>query len=216
MIENQGLSVDEVVARLKLAGLIVCLPADLPLQRTLVVADALLASPVLAVEVEMVGVDTAVIQDIHKRANGKMTVGAKVETEAQAKTALQAGAHFISSEQWDTAVWHLCREQASLYIPGSMSVATVEGTWKRGCDAVRVRTGGSDGPAYAATVCELFAEMLITVAADITLENVAEYGRAGADAVFIDQAIYQHDMQTMADIISKARQMQKAWESYEN
>jgi len=216
VIENETLDQKEVLARLKLAGLIACLPGDLPMQKTLVVVDALLAAPILAVEVSLVAEDTAVIRDILNRAKGAMTVGAKVETAGQARTALETGAHFITTEQWQTAVWQRCQTLDTLYIPGAMAAATVAGIQKKGCETVRLRTGGVEGAAFAAMICHHFSGMLIMIDADVTPETVGHYGRAGSGAVFVSGAIYKGCHQKMTDIINRARALQKGWESYED
>ncbi|MCP5097744.1 MAG: hypothetical protein GY943_19530, partial [Chloroflexi bacterium] len=93
----------QIIKQIKMAGIIASLPGDMPLQSILQVADALLAAPVLGVEVSMQDEQgVQIIADLAKRADGKMVIGAEgVETAVQAQSALDAGAEYISSSRLD-------------------------------------------------------------------------------------------------------------------
>lgn len=199
---------------LKTAGLIASLPGDLPLQNVIDVADALLASPVLTVEVVLAGNDTAVVHDLCQRAGRKMVVGARVETQAAATAALAAGAHFVTTLTWNTAVWETCRQQQTAYLPGIISLMAAEEAQKRGCTLIRLRTGGPDGPAYVTAVRQAQPQLSLVVDAPVNEKTIGAYSRAGATAVFVGEAIFTHPTQPMADIITRARRLQKAWDHH--
>jgi 2-keto-3-deoxy-6-phosphogluconate aldolase len=207
-----------LLSQLKLSGIIAILPGDLPLQSIIPAVDALLAAPVSAVMVALAdGISTAVqstavLRDIRQRAGSQMVVGAEVETTSQTEAALAAGAQFISTQKWDTAVSDICRQHQVLHLPGVMSLIAASTAEQRGYSMIRLRTGGIDGPDYVSMVQKTCPNLLLVVDADINPDIIGSYGRAGATAVLAGQAIFTGPHQPMADIISRARSLQKAWE----
>lgn len=197
---------------LKESGIIATLPGSLPLPLVTMVADALLAAPVLAVEVVLSGGDTAVIQDLCRRAGHLMMVGARIQAATQAAPALAAGSRFITTLQWDTAVWQQCEALQVDYLPGVMSGLAAQEVAARGCRWFRLRTGGGNGADYTAAVRQTVPQAGLAADADISPQNLAAYSRAGADAVFAGPAIFTGPGQTMADIIIRARELQQAWD----
>lgn len=198
--------------QLNLSGIIATLPGDLPLQSIIHCTDALLAAPISAVMVALTdSMDTAVLRDVRQRAGQQMVLGAEVETTDQTEAALAAGAQFISTQKWDTAVSDICRQHQVLHLPGVMSLMAASTAEQRGYSMVRLRTGGSDGPGYVSTVQKTCPNLSLVVDADVNPETIGSYGRAGATAVLAGSAIFTGPLQPMADIISRARALQKGW-----
>ena len=55
--------------------------------------------------------------------------------------------------------------------------------------------------------------MNVLVAADISSENIIDYAKTGVTAVITQNAIFTNPPQTMADIITRARILQSAWQA---
>ena len=74
-----------IVEKLKEAGIVVALPGNLPLATILPIADALLASPILAVDVAFGGDELPqLLHDLRQRAGDKLLIGvSEVETAVQ-------------------------------------------------------------------------------------------------------------------------------------
>jgi len=195
------------------AGVIARLPGDLPLAEITPVADALLASPIEAVEIVWSG-ETAVslAADLRERSNGRLLTGAYgLETAGQAAAAAQAGVRYISCERFCPDVLLACRQHDLLYVPGIISIMAAQRAWQKGVQAIRLRTGGPDGPGFAGAVVEFMPELAIIVDADVQAENVGAYAAAGATAVVAGSSLFASAEQTMADIIGRARALQSGW-----
>lgn len=203
-------------ARLAGAGIIASLPGDLPLQRVTALADALLASPILALAVEHQGdlaQTTAVIGDVRRRAGAEMVVGAGgVAAPAEMAACLAAGAQFISSPRFDSDLQARCEAESVAYLPSVISLFAVQAAQDAGCRLVRVVTGGADGAAYVHTLRHALPGSVIIVAGPITPEQVAAYVRAGAAALMPGSALFTGPAQPMADLITRARRLQQAWD----
>lgn len=205
------------VERIKQANIVALLPGDLPHQAIISVADALLAAPVLAAEVYMAGADDdrhahTVISDLRQRAGVHMLVGAGgVETTGQAIAAIAAGAQFIASTRLETDVLAYCREQDVLYLPGVISLFAAQAAETAGCPLIRLTTGGADGPRYVATVRESVPGVGVVVTGHIAVEEVGAYAQAGALALMAAETLFTGPDQPMADLIIRARILQRAW-----
>ncbi len=195
------------------AGIIARLPGDLPLADITPLADALLASPIEAVELVW-SADTAVslAADLRERSNGRLLLGAfGLETGEQAAEAALAGVHYISCERFCPDVLLACREHDLLYVPGIISIMAAQRAWQKGIQAIRLRTGGPDGPGFAEAVVEFMPELAIIVDADVQADNVGAYAETGAAAVIAGSSLFASAEQTMADIITRARVLQSGW-----
>lgn len=195
------------------AGIIARLPGDLPLASITPLADALLASPIEGVELVW-QTDTAVslAADLQERSNGRFLIGAYgIETAELAVQAAQAGVHYLSCERYCPDILQACREHDLLYIPGIISIMSAQRAWQKGVQAVRLRTGGPDGPAFAQAVVDFMPELTIIVDADIQPDNVGAYAHTGAAAAIAGSALLADAGQTMAETITRARVLQAGW-----
>lgn len=197
------------------AGIIARLPGNLPLADITPLADALLASPIEAVELVW-SEDTAVslAADLRERSNGRLLIGAYgLETDEQANAAAQAGVQYISCERFCPDVLLACREHDLLYMPGIISIMAAQRAWQKGAQAIRLRTGGPDGPGFAGAVVDFMPELAVIVDADVQADNVGAYAETGAAAVIAGNSLFESAEQPMADIITRARVLQSGWQT---
>jgi 2-dehydro-3-deoxyphosphogluconate aldolase / (4S)-4-hydroxy-2-oxoglutarate aldolase len=205
------------IERIKQAGIVALLPGDLSLNAVTPVADALLAAPVLAAEVYVTGADNgrhahAVISDLRQRAGVHMLVGAGgVETTGQAMAAVDAGAQFVASPRLEADILLYCREQDVLYLPGVISLFAAQAAETAGCSLVRLTTGGAAGPRYVATLREVVSGVDVVVTGHIAVDEVSAYAQAGALAFMAAETLFTGSDQPMADLIIRARILQRAW-----
>lgn len=205
----------EIIQFIQKAGMLAILPGDLPLQSIVEVSDALLAAPVLGVEVQLRNEQSIqFIADLKQRAQQNMVVGAgDVETSAQAAAAVQAGAQFVSSPRLDFELMSFCKEQNILYLPGVISLMAAQAVQQSGGDVVRLRTGGAGGPAFVAAIREAIPGLHVMATGDVSAQNIGDYAQSGADAVLVGDALFAGAGQKMADVIKNARALQKDWDA---
>jgi len=203
---------ESIKQKLREAGIIAALPGTIPLADIVRVGDALLASPVLAVEVGGGPERLQQVADLYQRANSHMIIGAGgVETAVDAVPLIQAGAQFITSPLLDLAIKAICQQHEVLYIPGIISAVAAQLAFQAECTMIRLYTGGPDGPDFVNVLRRTEPEQEIVVACDIEVVQIGRYVTAGASALMIGRPLYQDADQPMSDIITQARQLQRAW-----
>lgn len=203
-----------VEMRLAAVGVLALLPGELPPVRVLEIADALLAAPIEALQVVPNGPSTLeTLAALRRRAGDQMLVGAdRVETIAQLDSVIDAGADFASS----AGDFHLpllahARKRNFLYIPTVHSPGQTLIACRAGVRLQKIRDDidvegmeGMQERATAAGYAPLYAiNQIETELVDAGIE-------AGATLVCVND-IYLSPQQSMANLITRARQARAAW-----
>lgn len=195
------------------SGIIATLPPTLPLQDIVKVGDALLASPVLSVQIAWQDGVEGVIADLQKRANENMVIGISgIETAVQLEAALSTSPHFVVTNRYDRDLAKRCQEANILLIPTLISIVAANAAYQNGIRLVNMRTGGPQGSTFIEMVIKSIPGLHVAVEGNYTVVETTTYAKAGAAALFVEHAIYAGGDQTMADLITNARQIQQAWD----
>lgn len=203
---------EQIKQKLRQSGIIAALPGTISPADIVQVGDALLASPVLAVEVGGGPDCLQQVTDLYQRANSHMVVGAGgVETAVSAVPLIQAGAQFITSPILNVAIKAICEQHEVLYVPGVISAVAAQLAFRADCRMIRLFTGGPSGPDFVQALRYTEPEQEVLVAGDISVEQIGRYVTAGASALLVGKPLYQDATQPMSDIITQARQLQQAW-----
>ncbi|MCA9958640.1 MAG: hypothetical protein KC443_06390 [Anaerolineales bacterium] len=201
---------------LQQAGFAAMLPGDLPLAAIITVADALLAAPVQVVEVALsasLAQTAAVVRDLCQRGRVHLQVGVSgVETADQVAMLAAAGAEFVASPRFSPALLAVCEEWKRPYLPTIITPFAAQAAQAAGVSWVRVPVGGPAGPAYVQTLCTTLPDLQVVAAGDFAPAEVAAYREVGVTAVFLGSTLYTGPQQPMADLITRARQLQGAWQ----
>ena len=206
-----------IIQKLQAAGIIVALPGDLPLATIIPIVDALLASPILAVDVAFGGDELPqLLHDLRQRAGDKLLIGVSgVETAVHLQSLPLHQIDYISSPRLDDELHALCQNEAVAYLSGVISVWAAQAAQQKGCSAIRLRTGGPIGADYVRAMREVQPELGLIVEAELAAEEVARYQQAGADALLVGAPLFTGPNQTMADLITQARRFNRAWQQNE-
>ena len=206
-----------IIQKLQAAGIIVALPGDLPLATIIPIVDALLASPILAVDVAFGGDELPqLLHDLRQRAGDKLLIGVSgVETAVHLQSLLLHQIDYISSPRLDDELHALCQNEAVAYLPGVISVWAAQAAQQKGCSAIRLRTGGPTGADYVRAMREVQPELGLIVETELAAAEVARYQQAGADALLVGAPLFTGPNQTMADLITQARRFNRAWQQNE-
>ncbi|MCA9897187.1 MAG: hypothetical protein H6654_12140 [Ardenticatenaceae bacterium] len=203
-----------IIEKLQAAGIIVALPGDLPLATIVPIADALLASPILAVDVAFGGTELPqLLHDLRQRAGDKLLIGVSaVETAVHLQTLPLPQIDYLSSPRLDEDLLALCRKAGVAYLPGVISVWAAQAAQQQGCRAIRLRTGGLAGPDYVRAIRTVQPDLGLIVEVELAAEEVASYQQAGADALLVGAPLFTGPAQTTADLITQARAFNRAWQ----
>ena len=113
-----------------------------------------------------------------------MCVGAgTVMTVEQVRQAAEAGAEYMISPNVDEAVIGETKRLGKVSIPGAMTPTEAAFAHKCGADIVKLFPAGLLGAAYIKAVKAPLKHIPVTAVGNVTVENCAEFIRAGAVGV---------------------------------
>lgn len=172
---------DELVQRIVDAGIISIMRRT---ESSLAVdtAEALLAGGVSVVEVTLNTPGALdMLAALARHVGQRMAIGAgTVMSPDEVARALDAGARFIVSPHTDPAVIEAARSAGAPALPGAFTPTEIVRAWQAGASLVKVFPVGSVGPRYLRDVLAPLTEIPLLPTGGVTLENAAEFIRAGA------------------------------------
>ena len=186
---------------------------NFPTAKLIQIGDALLASPVLVVEVTL-NTPGALegIKLLRERFGDKMLIGAgTVRTVAQFQEAVAAGAQFTVSPNLDIPTVEASLAADILHLPGVFTPTEAQQAYVAGCKVVKLFPSEIVGPRYLKAIRAPLDDIKFIPTGGITPDNVGEYIRAGAAAVGLGSALITGPDQPMDDLIKRARAIRTAW-----
>ncbi len=159
----------------------------LPKDQVRPVAEALMGGGVKTIEVTF---DTPgakdMIETIKQEYGDKMLVGAGTVLDPEtARTAILSGADFLLAPTLNTAVIELCNRYSKLAVPGVMTPTEILTALEAGAGIVKVFPAGALGPGYIKDVLGPLKQARIMAVGGVSLENCADFIKAGACSVGI-------------------------------
>lgn len=206
-------NVAETVDWLKREGIIPIVRGDFGGAKVLEIGDALLAAPILCMEVtmntpgapEMIGL-------LRARYGEHMRIGAgTVRTVAQFDAAVDAGAQFTLAPGLVMAVVERARERGVLHIPGVFTASEAETAWQAGCPILKLFPAQQGGPSYLRALRAPLDDIAFAPTGGVSAENAADWRAAGAVALGVGSTLIAGPEQPMSDLITRARALKKAW-----
>lgn len=207
-------NISSTVAQLKQNGIIPIVRGDFSAQKVLEIGDALLASPVLAMEVTMNTPGALdLIEMLRARFGDHMLIGAgTVRTVAQFNDAVAAGAQFTLAPGFRPAVVEAAQTKEILHIPGVFTPSEIEEAWAMGCPLLKLFPADFGGPAYLKAVRAPLNDVALVPTGGVSADNAAAYAKAGAVALGVGSCLITGPDQPMSDLITRARSLRSAWE----
>jgi 2-dehydro-3-deoxyphosphogluconate aldolase/(4S)-4-hydroxy-2-oxoglutarate aldolase len=152
---------------------------------TQAVAEALLEGGINIIEVTLNSPNAlSAIEALSKNMGDKIIVGAGTVLDSNAaRQAIHAGAKFIISPITDPGTIHITKELGAVSIPGAYTPTEIVMGHKNGADIIKVFPAMS--PAYIKNIRGPLNDIPIMATGGITLENIAEFMKAGTTAVGI-------------------------------
>lgn len=194
-------------------GLVAIVRGNFPTSKLLEIGDALLAAPVLVMEITLntTGALQA-IELLRNRFGDNMVVGAgTVRTVAQLRDAIAAGAQFTVAPNLDMETLDLAQSADLLHLPGIFTPTEAQNAYAAGCKYVKLFPSDVLGPRYLKAIRAPLDDVGFIPTGGITPENVGEYINAGAVAVGLGSALVTGPDQTADNLITRARAIRDAW-----
>ncbi len=156
-------------------------PATVP-----AIAEALAANGIRAFEVTLNS--PGAVESIRLLAAGplgeRLLIGAgTVLSIPEAEAALDAGARFLVTPHLDVALVRWAADRGVPILPGAFTPTEILTAWRAGAAAVKLFPASAVGPAFIRDFRGPFPEIPIVPTGGVTVENAAEFLRAGALAV---------------------------------
>ena len=174
----------EILGKITAAGLVAVIRADSPEQAERI-AEACALGGVAALEITYtVPGASGVIEHLAKKVSGQILLGAGTVLDPEtARIAILAGAHFVVSPALNPETARLCNRYQVPYMPGAGTIGEVIAAMECGADIVKVFPGEILGPAFVKAVKGPLPQAQLMPTGGVSLENVAEWIKAGAVAV---------------------------------
>jgi 2-dehydro-3-deoxyphosphogluconate aldolase/(4S)-4-hydroxy-2-oxoglutarate aldolase len=152
----------------------------------LAAADALLAGGVQAIEVTLTtpGAMVVITKAVERYTGRQMLFGAGSVLDAEsARAAILAGAQFIVCPTLSIRTIKMCKRYSVPVFPGAYTPTEVLTAWEAGADLIKVFPADIGGPTYIKAIKAPLPHVRLVPVGGVTIENTADFIRAGADAV---------------------------------
>jgi 2-dehydro-3-deoxyphosphogluconate aldolase/(4S)-4-hydroxy-2-oxoglutarate aldolase len=181
---------DEVLQRIRSSGLIAIM-RHTEASRAIETAEALVAGGADVVEVTLnTRGALEMLRAIAQHFGSRLVVGAGTVLSSDAAIeAVDSGAGLIVSPHLDESIVRTCAERQIACIPGSFTPTEILRAWRAGASMVKVFPAGPVGPRYIRDVRAPLNDIPLVPTGGVTLENAAEFIRAGASALGLGTAL---------------------------
>ena len=141
----------------------------------------------------------------HVGGGSPLAIGAGTVLSVEAaRRAIDAGATFLVSPHFDPEIVGWAVERGIPMLPGAATPTEVLAAWRAGAAAVKVFPASALGPSFLRELRGPFPDIPLQPTGGITVENAADYIRAGAIAVGMGSWLFAG--RTPASIALRARQ----------
>lgn len=206
----------QVLGRIVDSGLVAIVRAESSEQGARI-AEACAKGGAAAIEITFTVPGAAgVIADLAKiYKSGEILVGAGTVLDPEtARTAILAGAQYIVSPCLNPDTARLCNRYQVPYMPGAGSIRDIVEALEWGADIVKLFPGELLGPAFVKAVKGPLPQASLMPAGGVSLENVADWIKAGCAAVGVGGNLtagakkgdYQSITDTARQFIDKIRE----------
>jgi 2-dehydro-3-deoxyphosphogluconate aldolase/(4S)-4-hydroxy-2-oxoglutarate aldolase len=153
-------------------------------------AGALAAGGVTAVEITLTTPGALeAITELASHGGGAVVGAGTVLDEKAARSVITAGARFVVSPTLDRDVVRVCRDQGVTCIPGAFTPTELLEAWRAGAPTVKLFPASTGGPRYLREVLAPLPFLRVVPSGGVSLENAAEWIRAGAAAISVGSAL---------------------------
>lgn len=128
-----------------------------------------------------------VLEQVADQFGDRLTLGAGTVLDAESvRSCMLAGAEFFVTPTLRLSTIEICHRYSKVVIPGALTPTEVLTAWEAGADLVKVfPCGNVGGPKYIRALKAPLPQVEMVPTGGVTLENTADFLRAGAAAVAV-------------------------------
>ena len=173
------------------------------------VATALAAGGVGALEITLTTPGALdAIADLASHGGGCVVGAGTVLDEKAARDVIAAGARFVVSPTLDRGVVRYSRDQGVACLPGAFTPTELLEAWRAGAALVKLFPASAVSPRYLREMLAPLPFLRVVPSGGVSLENTAEWIRAGAAAVSVGGALVSATLvrdQSWTELTARAR-----------
>ena len=177
-----------------------------PAEQLPAVLDALVAGGIRLLEITMNTQDAAgqlSLARVHLGDRAILGAGT-VTTAARAQAAMDAGARFLVTPNLDPAVMRLATEAGIPVVPGVMTPSEMVAGLQAGAVALKLFPAGQLGTGYIRDVRAALDDAPLVAVGGVTVENAADWIRAGCIGVGIGGSLLDKSLLAAGDMAGLA------------
>lgn len=137
-----------------------------------------------------------------------------IRTAEQAQTFIEAGADFLISPVFDSAVCAVADSHKKLLIPGCMTPTEIHVAENAGCKLIKLFPGNLLGPSFVSAVKELFpaVDFIPTGGVEVNKENLEAWFNSGVCAVGMGSKLINKNLMETKDFSAIETETRRAME----
>ncbi|MDQ4078416.1 MAG: bifunctional 4-hydroxy-2-oxoglutarate aldolase/2-dehydro-3-deoxy-phosphogluconate aldolase [Chloroflexota bacterium] len=207
-------SVEEIREHIKRVGIIPIIRGDFPTAWLLELGDVLLAAGIPVVEVTLNSQNAlGAIATLRERFGDDMVVGVgTVRTVEQVDPAIDVGAQFVVSPNFDPASVARSQARGILHLPGVLTPTEAQTAYAAGCSMLKLFPADVLGPDYLKALRAPLDDIEFVPTGGISPTNLSEYVRAGAVAVGVGSSLVPGSPIALEEIEQRAKALREIWE----
>lgn len=128
---------------------------------------------------------SVIIEDLNKAYPDALIGAGTVLDDVTARMAIMAGAKYIVSPSFNSKTALLCNRYGVPYIPGCMTIREIVEAMEAGSEMIKLFPGSAFGPSYVSAIKSPLPQTSIMVTGGVNLNNLADWVKAGVEAVGI-------------------------------
>lgn len=174
-----------IITRIKEAGLVAVVRARNS-EQAVRIADACIEGGVAAIEITFTvpGAHKVINDLVSKYTSGEIYIGAGTVLDAEtARIAILEGAQYVVSPYFNADMVRLCNRYQVPVMPGVMSIKEIVEAMEAGTQILKAFPGEILGPGFIKAVRGPLPQAQIMPTGGVSVDNVAEWIKAGAVAV---------------------------------
>jgi len=186
-------------------------------EQLLAAAKAILEGGIRVIEVTMTTPGALkVIEEAVKQFGHEVLFGAGSVLDGEtARAAILAGAQFIVCPTLDLSTIQVCKRYSVPVIPGAFTPTEILSAWEAGADIVKVFPASIGGPSYIKAIKAPLPQVRLAAVGGVTIENTAEFFRAGVEVVGIGGELINQRLLESGDFAEITRRAQRFCEEVE-
>ncbi len=176
---------EQVLSKIKECGLVAVVRAD-NAEQAFKIADACIKGGVAGIEITFTvpGAENVIRELATKYTNGEIIIGAGTVLDPEtARVAILSGAQYIVSPCLNVETVKLCNRYQVACMPGAMTIKEVVEAMEAGADVVKIFPGELFGPKIIKAIKGPLPQAVLMPTGGVTVDNAAEWIKAGAVAV---------------------------------